>query len=191
MKKWFVITALSMLAAVAAADEICTTGPMWNYCVGSTIGPPRWGTLSGDWSACSGTNPNIPQSPIRIPSSQTFDPDLGPMEIHYGTIDDLNVTNTSHAIKMKPLPSGNYILVGPNKVRYDLVEFHFHVPAEHPFPSLPSAIAELHLVHHGPGGEALAIGILMVGSANNIDNPIDALGLRAIVELFFGEERNA
>jgi carbonic anhydrase len=99
-------------------------------------------------------------------------PDLGPLTISYGEI-PLEVTNTSHAIKI-PLPkkSASYFALGPagNEVRFKLVEFHFHVPAEHAnVPGVANPVAEVHFVHDGPGGAA-AIAILLTLSKEDNEN---------------------
>jgi len=118
---------LSILAAHGLHAQICKAGPMWSYCLESAIGPSHWAGLSSDWKACDGST--VMQSPIAFPRRQTLRRDLGPLTMHYGQV-PLDVTNTSHVIKI-PVPSGSaYFVVGPRgETRFNLVEFHFHVPA--------------------------------------------------------------
>jgi carbonic anhydrase len=124
------------------------TGPAWSY-YGKT-GPSNWGRLSPQYSACSKSKI---QSPIDIHGVKV-DPTLGPIEFHYLS-GPVNLVNTGRTVRVNVTP-GSYIVFGG--ARYDLVEFHFHHPAEDLVDGKLSDI-QIDLVHKNAAGELAIIGV--------------------------------
>ncbi len=76
----------------------------------------------------------------------------------------LKIENTGHYVEV-PYDPTSYLDVGsqPTDV-YQLVQFHFHAPAEHTINGVQYD-AELHLVHTNVIGETTVIGVLLSSSA--------------------------
>lgn len=121
----------------------------WGY--SGTGAPEQWGTLTSEFATCgTGTM----QSPINLANATRTDlPDL---QFNYGAT-PLRAVNLGHTVQVNYQP-GSWLSVGG--VRYELLQFHFHTPAEHRLDGreLP---AELHLVHRGPGGELAVVGVMI------------------------------
>ncbi|HET6763270.1 MAG TPA: carbonic anhydrase family protein [Longimicrobiaceae bacterium] len=147
------LAALLLAAASTAAHAQSTTAPpaapasaAWSY-HGAT-GPAHWGRLSPAYLACdTGTR----QSPIAIPApggtaahalSVGYEPVGGPL------------FNNGHTVQMDVGPGGALTLDGR---RYDLVQFHFHRPAEHLLTGTRYA-AEVHMVHRDATGALAVLG---------------------------------
>ena len=112
-----------LIACLIAATGIAAAqheGPHWQYL--GKEGPVNWGKLDPAFHACSDGKA---QSPIDIRGAH-LNKSLPSIEFHYlesaGTIE-----NNGHTVMITPHP-GSYIMVGG--VRYDLMQFHFHHPAE-------------------------------------------------------------
>jgi len=127
----------------------------WSY-EGET-GPAHWGALDKTFAACASGHA---QSPIDIagPAAGT----LPAITFEYQP-SRINVVNNGHTIQVN-YDSGSAIVVGG--VRYNLVQFHFHVPSEHTIGG-KAAAAELHLVHRNAKGQLAVIGVLMEPGAEN------------------------
>lgn len=120
-------------------------------------GPAHWGELSADYATCgSGKS----QSPIDVtnPSPQ----DLANIEFYYQP-SKINILNNGHTIQVN-YDSGSYIEL--DGTRYDLVQFHFHAPAEH---SINGKLAEseLHLVHKNADGNLAVVGVMIEKGTEN------------------------
>jgi len=124
------------------------TGAPWSY-YGKT-GPSSWGHLDPQYSACS---KGKMQSPIDIRGAKV-DPSLRPIEFHYLS-GPLTLVNTGHTVRVNVVPGG-YIVYGG--VRYDLVEFHFHHPAEDLANGKLSDL-QIDMVHKNAAGELAIIGV--------------------------------
>lgn len=114
------------------------------------------------------------QSPIHIRSHRTVPaPELPELVVHYPDHVDLAVRYVS---KDQDEPNGCNIR-GPEEVveaevpagaaaveldglRYELVQFHFHTPAEHVLDGHRFPI-EQHFVHRGPDGQTLVLGLFL------------------------------
>lgn len=140
-----VIAALVVgMAAMAAAQ---TTAP-WSY-QGKT-GPQLWGRLDPAYQACS---KGREQSPIDIRGAR-LNKALQPIQFHYisGAV---TMENTGQTVEVHVHP-GNYIVAGG--VRYELLQFHFHHPAETPVRG-KLADMEIHLVHKSADGKFAVLAI--------------------------------
>jgi carbonic anhydrase len=121
----FLIAILILISAAsaqqaAAPASTAQSGADWGYY--GKKGPYNWGKLDPSYSACS---KGKLQSPIDIRNAKP-DPTLQPIEFHYLS-GPVQMVNTGHTVRINTTP-GSYIISGG--VRYDLVEFHFHHPAE-------------------------------------------------------------
>jgi carbonic anhydrase len=150
----FAILALSV--ATAAAQ----TTAHWDY--EGKDGVLRWGKLDPAYKACSQGHE---QSPIDIRGAH-LNKALQPIEFHY-IAGAMTLTNNGHTIQADVHP-GSYIVAGG--VRYDLVQFHFHHPAEE---AVKGKLTDLsvHLVHKSADGKLAVIAVRMtedVGSPNAV-----------------------
>lgn len=149
------LIALLIAATAAAAAQHDTP---WDY-VGK-YGPVNWGKLDPAYRACSNGKE---QSPIDIRGAH-LDKTLPPIEFHY-LAGPVSIENTGHTIKITPSP-GSYIVAGG--VRYDLVQFHFHHPAEEAIKGKLDDM-DIHLVHQSADGKLAVIAVRLredAGDAN-------------------------
>ncbi len=126
----------------AFAQQPAPAGTEWSY-YGSK-GPANWHRLDPAYAACG---KGKLQSPIDIRGAKV-NPALPPIEFHYVS-GPVTLVNTGHTIRINVIP-GSYIVVGG--ARYDLVEFHFHHPAEDLVNGKLSDMV-IDLVHKNAAGE--------------------------------------
>ena len=133
---------------IAAAQSAGTA--QWDY-IGKG-GPLRWGKLDPAYKACSDGRE---QSPVDIRGAH-LNKALQPIEFHYitGTVTE---ENTGHTVVIHVNP-GSYIVA--DGVRYDLVQFHFHHPAEHTVKGKYSDV-EVHLLHKSADGKVAVVAVRM------------------------------
>jgi carbonic anhydrase len=140
-----------MIFGIAAhAQQAATppTGAEWSYY--GKKGPSSWGKLDPAYSACSKGNL---QSPIDIHGAKR-NPLLKPIEFHYIS-GPVTLLNTGHTVRINVIP-GSYIVF--NGARYDLVEFHFHHPAEDLVEGKLSDMV-IDLVHKDAAGKMAIIAV--------------------------------
>jgi carbonic anhydrase len=150
--------ALAILAAAAACghnastdESVASVSPNapWSY-TGSR-GPKHWAKLDPAYALCSDSNN---QSPINIDSAKLVDAEK--IEFHYQA-SKISIINNAHTIQVN-YDSGSYItIVG---VRYDLVQFHFHMPGEHKSKGKLHD-GELHLVHQSADGHLAFVAVIL------------------------------
>jgi carbonic anhydrase len=150
-----VVLALSV-ATVAAAQ----TAAHWEY--EGKNGVLNWGKLDPAYRACS---QGREQSPIDIRGAH-LNKALQPIEFHY-IAGGVTVTNNGHTVEVDVHP-GSYIVAGG--VRYDLVQFHFHHPAEE---AVRGKLTDLsvHLVHKSADGKLAVVAVRLTenpGSPNAV-----------------------
>jgi carbonic anhydrase len=110
-------------------------GAHWGY--SGEVGPPRWGRLRPEFAACS---TGRRQSPIDLgPATRQ---DLVDIQFDYRGA-AAAIVNNGHTIQVDLDPGSS---IGVDGVRYELAQFHFHVPSEHTVGG-QAAPAEVHLVH--------------------------------------------
>jgi carbonic anhydrase len=141
----FVILGIAAYAQQAAAPP---TGAEWSYY--GKKGPTNWGKLDPAYSACS---KGRFQSPIDIRGAKR-NPALKPIEFHYIS-GPVTLLNTGHTVRINVVP-GSYIVF--NGARYDLVEFHFHHPAEDLVEGKLSDMV-IDLVHKDAAGKMAIIAV--------------------------------
>jgi len=153
LRRWFGFSLCLVSVGVPVTtfgqqNAAVSSGAAWGY-YGKT-GPSNWGHLDPQYSACS---KGKAQSPIDIRGVKA-DPSLHPIEFHYLS-GPLTLVNTGHTVRANVVPGG-YIVFGG--ARYDLVEFHFHHPAEDLVNGKLSDL-QIDLVHKNAAGELAIIGV--------------------------------
>lgn len=119
------------------------------------------------------------QSPIAIDPRQAQASQLEAPSFHYRPAAVVlwnkgKTVQADYAAGLSPGDqAGNYILL--DGVRFDLLEFHFHHPVEHPIAGADfSPVMELHLVHADARGNLAAVGLpIVIGGGNT--STLDAL----------------
>ena len=135
--------------------------PIWTYSGDS--GPTEWADLDPSFAACAlGRR----QSPVDL--SAAVPGERGDLGLSYH-LNRLTFTDMHRTLRITPDPGGVLTYVGK---QYDLVELHFHAPAEHPFAGAHSDL-EAHFVHSDADGSLAVIGVLF--SATDGDHGIDDL----------------
>lgn len=144
MRISLLIACLLTASAISAAQQ----DTHWDY-VGK-YGPVNWGKLDPAFRACS---EGKEQSPIDIRGAH-LNKTLQPIEFHY-LAGAVSIENTGHTIMITPNP-GSYIIA--NGVRYELVQFHFHHPAEEAIKGKLDDM-DVHLVHKSADGKLAVIAV--------------------------------
>jgi carbonic anhydrase len=116
------------------------------------------------------------QSPINITSYNTYyNPSLPAFSFNYSSSTTLDVRNTGSPdteATVKAIVGAGAGSLTLGGTTYDLLQFHFHAPAEHLINGVASAL-ELHFVHQSTVGELLVVGQLFeVGAFNSSIDPI-------------------
>lgn len=144
------LTFVMLMLSIAACAAPTAEEPLhWGY--EGEAGPEHWGTLSDEYAVCdSGSE----QSPIDLASANSAD--LANIEFNYQR-SAINILNNGHTVQVN-YDEGSYMQV--EGVRYDLLQFHFHVPSEHTEAG-QSFPAEVHLVHRNADGNLAVVGILL------------------------------
>ncbi len=139
-------SASSLFSGPAQAATIA-----WNHNPASPIGPLHWGTIG--FPTCGlGMN----QSPVNI-RTRTVAPHRGsPLLLNYEP-SELGIENTGHYAEV-PIPAGVNSTLQIGSDLYPLVQYHFHVPAEH---AVNGRLADLeaHLVHTNAQGVTAVVGV--------------------------------
>jgi len=134
--------------------------PAWTY-DGDTTGPPHWGELDPQWSACS---QGQHQSPIEI--QRTTAGSVGVQFSYASTA--AKVTFDGRDIQLSFAPGSGILLDG---VRYDLVSGTFHTPAEHVVDH-EGLDGELQLLHRDANGDVAIVAVLVTkGDRNPLLDP--------------------
>ncbi|MDP1794023.1 MAG: carbonic anhydrase family protein [Acidimicrobiales bacterium] len=135
--------------------------PHWSY-EGDT-GPGKWAALANEFSACGAGKE---QSPIDLARAE-IEGALA-LEFHYASVAG-SVIDNGHTIQVD-VGEGSYVLVGER--RFDLVQFHFHGPAEHTVGGRSYPL-EVHFVHKDKTGKLAVVGVLVeAGGANSALSPV-------------------
>lgn len=120
-------------------------------------------------------NAQVEQSPIDIRSENAIYTALPELQFSYSASASLNVINTGspdeNATIRADVPSSAASLL-VSGVTYDLLQFHFHTPAEHWLNGKEYPM-EMHMVHRDSSGNLLVVGRwIEEGSANSLLDPI-------------------
>jgi len=141
----FVLAVSPGLNCVVHAQQ---PGAAWTYY--GRKGPSSWGKLDPAYAACS---KGKEQSPIDIRNARR-NPALQPIEFHYIS-GPVTLVNTGITVRVDVAPGG-YIVF--NGLRYDLVEFHCHHPAEDLINGKLSDL-QIDLMHKSADGRKAIIGV--------------------------------
>jgi carbonic anhydrase len=127
--RWLVAGACagSLILGYLAARETTEAAEPVNFEYSGDLGPAFWGTLSPDWSACSGLGGR--QTPIDISPSRNLPslPTLTRLQLHLRPT-NIELVNTGHTLELEYEPGSTLTF---NGVVYDLLQFHFHTLSEH------------------------------------------------------------
>lgn len=139
----------------AGDDEAHAGGVHWSY--SGDDGSENWGALSPEFAACdTGTE----QSPIAIENPKPVDRPAPEVDYSAGRSE---VINTGHTVMALPGP-GQLLTLGGKS--FDLVQMHFHTPAENTVDGVQHA-GEAHFVHDSARGKTAVFGVLLdEGGAN-------------------------
>jgi carbonic anhydrase len=157
-----VATAMTALGdgAVAASE-----GPHWAY--HGAEGPSSWGKLSPEFATCASGRA---QSPIDIGETSsgslpTLQSDFRPASLRIAHTEHVaDAINNGHTVQVTYADGADTLTVGDT--RYELVQFHFHVPSEHAVHGKRSPM-EMHFVHKSASGQLAVIGVLVEEGAEN------------------------
>jgi len=150
----------AMAAAQTAAQSTAPTTAQWDY--EGKRGALVWGKLDPAYKACSQGHQ---QSPVDIRGAR-LNKALQPIEFHYVS-GPVTLEHNGHTIVVHVDP-GSYIVAGG--VRYELVQFHFHHPAEEAVKGKLTDM-DIHLVHRSADGKQAVVAIRMSedrGDANAV-----------------------
>jgi len=152
------VLAVASIAAVPTAAQ--TTAP-WDY--EGKRGVLEWGKLDPAYQACSHGHE---QSPIDIRGAR-LDKALQPIEFHY-IAGPVTLEHNGHTVVVHVDP-GSYIVA--NGVRYDLVQFHFHHPAEEAVKGKLTDM-DIHLLHKSADGRQAVIAIRLTEDLTTPPNAV-------------------
>jgi carbonic anhydrase len=144
-------------AKPAAPARTANAAPVWSY-EGPT-GPRAWAALRPEFARCgSGAR----QSPIDIRDGIAVD--LEPVLFDYQAA-GFRVTDTGHTIEVGPAQGNSIVAQGR---RYELVQFHFHRPAEERIGGRGFEMG-VHLVHRDEQGRLAVVALLLEpGDGNSV-----------------------
>ena len=153
------LLAVSLLLAAASlglAQSADDHGTPWSY-EGKT-GPLGWHKLDPAYRGCADGHE---QSPIDIRGAH-LNAQLPPIEFHYMAA-SAQIVNNGHTVQIAVKP-GSYITVAGQ--RYDLVQFHFHHPAEEAVKGKLTDM-DIHLVHKSAEGKLAVIAVRLKEDLNS------------------------
>jgi carbonic anhydrase len=152
--RYALVGAFALLATAGVAAE---THHHWSY--SGESGPGHWSALEADYAACG---KGKAQSPIDITPSQTHAQSLPALAFDYHA-GALHIVNNGHTIQANVVPSST-LTVG--KDRYELVQFHFHHPAEEAVGGKRADMV-VHLVHRDAAGKLAVVAVPLRLGADN------------------------
>ena len=157
------LKALTVVALIAGIAELSGAVSAQTFGYFGAEGPPFWGELSRDWSACGGGKI---QSPVdfRLPHP----PQPRKLSLEYGDTTG-EILNNGHTIEVETEGRNILTLAG---VAYQLKQFHFHSVSEHRVDGRGFDM-EMHLVHASADGSNAVIGVFLErGSSSGSLAPI-------------------
>ena len=147
-------------AAAAPAAGSSKHAAHWSYA--GEAGPKAWGGLKPEFSTC---NSGRRQSPIDIKEGIAVD--LEPVQFDYRA-SPFRVVDNGHTVQVNVEPGNAIVARGQ---RYELVQFHFHRPAEERIDGRSFDLG-LHLVHRDAEGRLAVVALLMNRSAAGEGQPV-------------------
>jgi carbonic anhydrase len=130
----------------------------WSY--EGTCGPAYWGDLTPEFSPC---REGRAQSPIDL--TQAVVADNGLVNVRYCRT-PINLVNTGNSIQLDVEPGS---VVEINGAVFQLIQLHFHSPAEHTIDGQRCAI-EMHLVHADSDGHIAVLAVMLTPGQTDHDS---------------------
>lgn len=161
-KYWITIAVLALAeilatSAAQAQDDSHYVSPWrtpWTY-----EQEDHWNTLDPEYAACNGKQ----QSPIDIRNPEKAD--LPALQFESKTGPLRHVINNRYTIRVNYRPdNGNFLVVGSE--RYQLVQFHFHHPAEEQVNGRRYDM-EVHLMYKAADGKIAGVTVFVKPGAAN------------------------
>ena len=122
-------------------------------------GPHNWGKISKQYLACAnGKN----QSPIAVESESLLNLDLPTIDFDYRD-SRFSIVDNGHTVQVNYLEGGAMTILGQ---RYELVQFHFHRPAEEVVNGKRYDMVA-HLVHKNSKGQLAVVAVLLTLGEEN------------------------
>ena len=146
--RFHLFAALALIPATLAAAQ--TTAP-WDY--EGKRGSLVWDKLDPAYKVCAQGHE---QSPIDIRGAR-LNKALQPIEFHY-IAGPVKLENDGHTVVVHVDP-GSYIVAGG--VRYDLIGFDFHHPAEEPVKGKLTDM-DAHIIHKSADGKLAILAVRLV-----------------------------
>jgi carbonic anhydrase len=146
--RFHLFAALALIPATLAAAQ--TTAP-WDY--EGKRGSLVWDKLDPAYKVCAQGHE---QSPIDIRGAR-LNKALQPIEFHY-IAGPVKLENDGHTVVVHVDP-GSYIVAGG--VRYDLIGFDFHHPAEEPVKGKLTDM-DVHILHKSADGKLAILAVRLV-----------------------------
>jgi carbonic anhydrase len=153
--------ALAVLVLSTASLAAAQSTTPWDY--EGKHGALAWSHLDPAWKICSQGHE---QAPIDIRNAH-LDKALQPIEFHYigGPV---TLEHNGHTVVVHVDP-GSYIVA--NGVRYDLIQFDFHHPAEEPVKGKLTDM-DVQLLHRGADGKQAVIAIRLAEDRTTAPNAV-------------------
>jgi carbonic anhydrase len=152
---------LAILAICTACFATAQTSAPWEY--EGKRGALAWGKLDPAYKACSQGHE---QSPIDIRGAH-LNKALKSIEFHY-IAGPVTLEHNGHTVIVHVDP-GSYIVAGG--VRYDLIQFHFHHPAEEPVKGKLTDM-DVQLVHKSVDGKQAVVAIRLAEDRTTAPNAV-------------------
>jgi carbonic anhydrase len=148
MRASLIVAAALVAIAPRTAAETAHRGH-WTY--EGPDGPSHWAQLDPAYRACEAGHR---QSPIDIHRKEASPKDLPPLLFEYHA-SPLDIVDNGHTVQVNYAPGSALVIGG---ARYELVQFHFHHPAEESFDGKRFDLVA-HLVHRNAKGELAVVAI--------------------------------
>ena len=153
----------------------CVNSAEWGYETGE-ITPDQWGNLHG-FETCSTGNKQSPidlnQSELSPDLSRVMVTDLPDLYFNYHQ-SPLDVINNGHTVEFE-YETGSIITLESGGEAFEILQFHFHAPAEHSFEQGALYEMEMHIVHRSlsnPNQLAVVGVMIRQGEHNQVLAPI-------------------
>jgi len=147
------------LLALPHLPALAETGTHHHWSYRGHNGPPHWAELDPAYRACGAGDR---QSPIDIRRKDAKAKVLPPLVFNYRA-SPLAIIDNGHTVQVNYAP-GSALVIGGR--RYELVQFHFHHPAEEAFDGKRFEMV-VHLVHKDSAGQLAVVAIpLKLGHEN-------------------------
>ena len=147
------MVALLAMSTTAMSEELSRK---WGF--NGEEGPQFWGDLDESFKACK---EGYHQSPIELKNPIMAKlPDFSTSYVMSPAMAD----DAGYTLRVDMKNTSNHLQLGNET--FDLVEFHFHQPAEHPVDGKLYPL-ELHFVNMSADGDAVALGVFFDVGAEN------------------------